>query len=78
MSDTSPSLPSPGPSVWDTGILSLFHVKDVAPFDRLPDFGLNESFMVFGGFGLAYNIFSRYELHFVVTEEATKHRPPVI
>jgi len=49
-----------GPSVWDTGILSLFHVKDVAPFDRLPDFGLNESFMVFGGFGLAYNIFSSY------------------
>ena len=49
-----------GPSFWDTKILSFTRL-DVFPVltKLIPNIGLNEAFMVVGGFGLAFNIFSR-------------------
>lgn len=57
-----------GPAVWDTRILDLFHLTKYfhnthttifsVPVDL--NFQLNEAFMVFGGFGLAFNIVSSY------------------
>lgn len=49
-----------GPSFWDQGILTFLGLKNFPLLNRLPDMGLNESFMVFGAFGLAFNIYSSY------------------
>lgn len=49
-----------GPSFWDQGILTFLGLKNLPLLNRLPDIGLNESFMVFGAFGLAFNIYSSY------------------
>ena len=50
-----------GPSFWDQRFLTftrLDHISQVV--DIVPDIGLNEAFMVFSAFGLAFNIVSRY------------------
>ncbi|KAG6330161.1 hypothetical protein ID866_8929 [Astraeus odoratus] len=51
-----------GPSFWDKGILSLTHLDLLIPevTTVVPNIRLNEAFMVFAGFGLAFNISSRY------------------
>lgn len=49
-----------GPSFWDTGILTFARLDHVEWLRRVPNIGLNESFMVFGGFGLAFNILNSY------------------
>ncbi|THV03702.1 hypothetical protein K435DRAFT_774824 [Dendrothele bispora CBS 962.96] len=53
-----------GPSFWDTPALQLLHLSSYAPAiaSRFPivapyvNMGINEAFMVFAGFGLAFNI----------------------
>jgi len=42
-------------------LLGLEKVEWVAL--RIPDYGLNEAFMVFGGFGLAFNVVIRLALY---------------
>ncbi|PPQ96289.1 hypothetical protein CVT26_005649 [Gymnopilus dilepis] len=49
-----------GPAFWDQRIWTFTHLEHVAPFNRLPNLPLNESFMVFGAFGLGYNIITSY------------------
>jgi len=49
-----------GPSFWDTGILTFLHLDRVPGINQLPNFALNEAFMVFASFGLAFNIISSY------------------
>ncbi|KAI6012769.1 hypothetical protein F5J12DRAFT_718080 [Pisolithus orientalis] len=50
-----------GPSFWDKRILSFTHL-DMIPWvtKHVPNIRLNEAFMVFAGFGLAFNIVSSY------------------
>ncbi|KAF4573669.1 hypothetical protein EYR36_008187 [Pleurotus pulmonarius] len=50
-----------GPQFWDIGVLTFTHL-DRIPFleKNIPNIGLNETFMVFGAFGLAFNIASSY------------------
>lgn len=50
-----------GPQFWDVGILTFTRL-DRIPFleQNIPNIGLNESFMVFGAFGVAFNIASRF------------------
>jgi ethanolaminephosphotransferase len=53
--------PPKGPSFWDTGILTFTGLNKVPMVAQLlPNIGLNEAFMVFAGFGLAFNIQTRY------------------
>jgi ethanolaminephosphotransferase len=50
-----------GPTFWDQRFLTftrLDHIPQVV--ESVPDIGLNEAFMVFSAFGLAFNIVSRY------------------
>ncbi|KAJ3859246.1 Choline/ethanolaminephosphotransferase [Lentinula novae-zelandiae] len=50
-----------GPSFWDTPILDFLHLSHIPLItNTLPNIGLNVSFMVFGAFGLAFNILSSY------------------
>jgi len=52
-----------GTQFWDQGILTLLGVKNVEWItSRVPDYGLNEAFMVFGGFALAFNVVTRLAL----------------
>lgn len=49
-----------GPTFWDQKILTLTGLDKVDLVTRyIPDLGLNDSFMVFGAFGLAFNIITR-------------------
>lgn len=51
---------SPGTGFWDTGILTFTRLDRVQKIaDVVPNVGLNESFMIFGAFALAFNILSR-------------------
>jgi ethanolaminephosphotransferase len=53
-----------GASFWDTGVLTFLKVDSIPMITKLvPNIGLNELFMVFGGFGLAYNIVMRCAYH---------------
>jgi len=47
-----------GSAFWDTGLLTFLHLSALTKV--LPDVPLNECFMIFGGFGLAFNIFTSY------------------
>ncbi|KAJ3885476.1 hypothetical protein GG344DRAFT_25132, partial [Lentinula edodes] len=48
-----------GPSFWDTPILDVLHLSHIPLItSTFPIIGLNVSFMVFGAFGLAFNILS--------------------
>ncbi|KAG6818373.1 hypothetical protein H0H93_005495 [Arthromyces matolae] len=49
-----------GPSFWDQKILTVTHLEHIPWISKLPNLPLNESFMVFGAFGLAFNIISSY------------------
>ncbi|KDQ62969.1 hypothetical protein JAAARDRAFT_361800 [Jaapia argillacea MUCL 33604] len=50
-----------GPTVWDTGFLSFTRLDRIpAIANAVPEMGLNDAFMVFGGFGLAFNIITSY------------------
>ncbi|TDL26422.1 Choline/ethanolaminephosphotransferase [Rickenella mellea] len=50
-----------GTQVWDTGILTVLRIDRWESIAKiLPDMALNEVFMVFGGFGLAFNIITSY------------------
>jgi len=49
-----------GPAFWDQKIWTFTHLEHIPPFDRLPNLPLSESFMVFGAFGLGYNIITSY------------------
>jgi len=49
-----------GPQFWDQRIFTFLHIEYLPLFNRIPNLPLNESFMVFGGFGLAFNIFQSY------------------
>ncbi|KAF8899396.1 Choline/ethanolaminephosphotransferase [Infundibulicybe gibba] len=49
-----------GPTFWDKGILTVTRLDHVPLVNKLPNIGLNEAFMVFGAFGLAFNIYSSY------------------
>lgn len=50
-----------GPAFWDTKILTFTHLDRIPQVvQNVPNIGLNESFMVFGAFGLAFNIVSSY------------------
>jgi ethanolaminephosphotransferase len=50
-----------GTQFWDQGVLSLLGLTEVEWIvSRIPDYGLNEAFMVLGGFGLAYNVVIRW------------------
>jgi len=49
-----------GPAFWDKKLLTFTHLDRIPQVvQHVPNIGLNESFMVFGAFGLAFNIFSR-------------------
>lgn len=54
-----------GPTFWDQKILAVTGLDKVDLVARyIPDIGLNDSFMVFGTFGLAFNILTRsYHIH---------------
>jgi len=49
-----------GPSFWDTGILTFLRLANVPLINQLPDLPLNDSFMVFGAFGVAFNLQASY------------------
>ncbi|KAF7340906.1 Choline ethanolaminephosphotransferase [Mycena sanguinolenta] len=49
-----------GPSFWDTGILTFLRLTNVPVINQLPDMPLNDSFMVFGAFGVAFNVQASY------------------
>ncbi|KAJ3927586.1 MAG: Choline/ethanolaminephosphotransferase [Lentinula lateritia] len=50
-----------GPSFWDTPILDFLHLSHIPLItSTFPNIGLNVFFMVFGAFGLAFNILSSY------------------
>jgi ethanolaminephosphotransferase len=54
-----------GPTVWDRGILNVTMLDQIPAIAKtVPNFKLNEAFMVFGAFGLAFNIITRY-VHYV-------------
>jgi ethanolaminephosphotransferase len=49
-----------GPTFWDKKISTFTHLDRIPQVPQhVPNIGLNESFMVFGASGLAFNIFSR-------------------
>lgn len=49
-----------GPQFWDQKILTFTRLENLPLMSRLPNIPLNESFMVFGAFGLGFNIFYSY------------------
>jgi ethanolaminephosphotransferase len=50
-----------GPTFWDQGILTFTRLNRIPQVvQHVPNIGLNESFMVFGAFALAFNIVSRW------------------
>ncbi|KAK7063617.1 choline ethanolaminephosphotransferase [Favolaschia claudopus] len=49
-----------GPSFWDTGMLTFLHLTNVPIINQLPDMSLNDSFMAFGAFGVAFNLQASY------------------
>ncbi|KAG2032965.1 CDP-alcohol phosphatidyltransferase-domain-containing protein [Suillus americanus] len=50
-----------GPTFWDKKLLTFTRLDRIPQVvQHVPNIGLNESFMVFGAFGLAFNIFSSY------------------
>ncbi|KDR86099.1 hypothetical protein GALMADRAFT_235335 [Galerina marginata CBS 339.88] len=49
-----------GPSFWDQKIWTFTHLEHLPLISKLPNLPLNESFMVFGAFGLAFNILASY------------------
>ncbi|KAK7051503.1 hypothetical protein VNI00_004477 [Paramarasmius palmivorus] len=49
-----------GPQVWDTPTFTFLGIDHLEVLQGIPNIGLNEAFMVFGGFGLAFNIFTSY------------------
>ncbi|KAF7307605.1 hypothetical protein MIND_00555700 [Mycena indigotica] len=49
-----------GPAFWDTKILTFLRLTNMPYINRLPNLPLNESFMVFGAFGLFFNIANSY------------------
>ncbi|KAG8219253.1 hypothetical protein J3R82DRAFT_92, partial [Butyriboletus roseoflavus] len=50
-----------GPSFWDQRFLTFIHLNHIPQVvDFFPDIGLNEAFMVFAAFGLAFNIVCSY------------------
>ena len=52
-----------GAAFWDTGILTFLHLGEINILGMsVPDLPLNEAFMVFGAFGLAFNITTRFAL----------------
>lgn len=49
-----------GPTFWDKKLLTFTRLDRIPQIvQHVPNIGLNESFMVFGAFGLAFNIVSR-------------------
>jgi len=50
-----------GTSFWDTGILTFTRLDRIPRIvEIVPNVGLNEAFMIFGGFALAFNILASY------------------
>lgn len=50
-----------GPTFWDKKLLTFTRLDRIPQVvQHVPNIGLNESFMVFGAFALAFNIFSSY------------------
>jgi ethanolaminephosphotransferase len=50
-----------GPSFWDQKLLTVTRLNSIPVIQRyVPNIALNESFMVFGAFGLAFNIYSSF------------------
>ncbi|KAG5639650.1 hypothetical protein H0H81_008811 [Sphagnurus paluster] len=49
-----------GPSFWDQKIFTVTGLENISFIQKLPNLPLNESFMVFGAFGLAFNIINSY------------------
>ncbi|KAF5384938.1 hypothetical protein D9615_000984 [Tricholomella constricta] len=49
-----------GPSFWDQKIFTVTRLEHIPFIQKLPNLPLNESFMVFGAFGLAFNIICSY------------------
>lgn len=52
-----------GPSFWDTGVLALLRLGSIAEKIHVPDVPVNICFMLFGGVGLLFNIFTRCVSH---------------
>ncbi|KAF8958271.1 choline ethanolaminephosphotransferase [Flammula alnicola] len=49
-----------GPQFWNQGIWSFTHLEHLPLISKIPNLPLNESFMVFGAFGLGFNIIYSY------------------
>ncbi|KAJ3483154.1 hypothetical protein NLI96_g6509 [Meripilus lineatus] len=50
-----------GPEFWDTPVLTFLRLENVPSIAHyIPNIGLNEAFMAFGGIGLAFNIITSY------------------
>jgi len=49
-----------GPAFWDQRFWTFLHLDHLPVISQLPNLPLNESFMVFGAFGLAFNIYNSY------------------
>lgn len=49
-----------GPQFWDQKIFTFLHIAHLPLINKIPNLPLNESFMVFGGFGLGVNILQSY------------------
>ncbi|KAJ3718963.1 choline ethanolaminephosphotransferase [Lentinula raphanica] len=50
-----------GPSFWDTPVLDFLHLSSIPLISNtIPNVGLNVCFMIFGAFGLAFNIIGSY------------------
>lgn len=54
-----PLTPKIGPSFWDQKFFAVTRLDHISFLQKLPNLPLNESFMVFGAFGMAFNIISR-------------------
>ncbi|KZT02066.1 Choline/ethanolaminephosphotransferase [Laetiporus sulphureus 93-53] len=64
-----------GPSFWDKGLLDVTALKHIpAIADKIPNLPLNDAFMVFGAFGLAFNIATSY-INVFKSRVATKQNP---
>ncbi|EIM83608.1 Choline/ethanolaminephosphotransferase [Stereum hirsutum FP-91666 SS1] len=62
-----------GPTFWDQKILAVTGLDKVDLVARyIPDIGLNDSFMVFGTFGLAFNILTSYSNVYKSRRESNK------
>ncbi len=52
-----------GPQFWDVGVLTFTRLDRIPLLEKnIPNIGLNETFMVFGAFGVAFNIASRFAI----------------